>query len=179
MIFICVLIFFIYKNFENKHIEIEQHINLRSELNKIGVIKVAESTRKYKRVFKSNNFLPEKYTLIHYYTAYIEYDLNDIVINENINDKEVKIIIFKNKIIVSKPVLIKDNSFTEKKIISRSFKIDDIIKIQEETRKEVKKSFNCDSEFINKGIQSLKEKLVELLTSLGFEKIDIIINNEV
>lgn len=165
----------IYKIYKPLPIQRTEPINLRSELNKIGILKVAESKRKYKETFINGKFFKTKLHLIQEFEAFAEYDLNNVNIIEDIENKAVTIILFKDKLMISPPRLIKDDSFTENKIISKSFTNEEIKDLHKKARREIEQAFNNDIELIDEGMKSLEEKIRELTQMMGFLKINIII----
>lgn len=166
----------IYKIYKPLPIQKTEPINLRSELNRIGVLKVAESKRKYKETFINGRLFKTKFHLIQEFEAFAEYDLGNVVIQEDIENKSVRVMLFKDKLTISPPRLIKDDSYTENNIISKSFTNEEIKNIHKKAIKEIQKAFNNDIELIDEGLKSLEEKIRELARIMGFIKINIIIN---
>lgn len=165
----------IYKIYKPLPTQEFQPTNLRSELNRIGVLKVAESKRKYKEIFTKGKVFKTELNLIQEFEAFAEYDLKYIGINEDIENKTVTMLINKNKLTISPPRLLKDDSFTKNKIISKSFTSEEIKNIHKRVRKEMEKAFNNDIELIDEGMKSLEEKIRELAQIMGFLKVNIII----
>lgn len=165
----------IYKIYKPLPTQESRPTNLRSELNRIGILKVAESKRKYKEIFTKGKIFKTELNLIQEFEAFAEYDLKYIGINEDIENKTVTILINKNKLTISPPRLLKDESFTEEKMISKSFTNEEIKNIHKKTRKEIEQAFNNDIELINEGMKSLEEKIRELAQMMGFLKVNIII----
>lgn len=168
----------VYKYF--KPIEITQTENniLRVKLESIGILKVAESQQEYKEILTKGKIFKTIKHIIRTYESFYEYDLKDIEIIEDINNKSVNIIIDLNKLKLTPVRLVKDESFSKSGIISASITEEELNKINEDIYKKVTEIFNNDEEFKNTAIKSLKEKLYNLACEFGYKDINIKIDNK-
>lgn len=150
---------------------------MRIKLEAIGVVKVAESERKIERdIMKEKmKILRNRKHLDFTYKCFYEYDLSDIVIISEIDEKSVIMEIDTTKLVLSDLILTKDNSYSESTIISPVFYDDEVSQIKLSMESEISNEFENDIEFKELATKSLKEKLYNLASDLGFEQIDILI----
>ena len=150
---------------------------MRIKLEAIGIIKVAESEQTIKRdlIKGKSKFYRNRSHMSLTYKCFYEYDLSDIVIISEINEKSVVMEIDTTKLILSDLILMSDDSFNVSTIISPIIYDDEIAKIKNSMKLEILDEFKDDVEFKKLAIKSLKEKLYNLASDLGFEKIEILI----
>lgn len=180
-LFTGVIIFFssvggytIYKNYQPTQLQEIKTELVKQKFKSIGTLKVGESTVKYKKTIQKGKIFKNTLHLILTYESFSEYDLKDIIINENIQNKEVFVFIEKSKLKISPIRLINNESFYKRGMVSRNLSVEELRKIKKEIEEEVIKSFKNDNNFIQQSFKSLEKNLTELIEMLGFENIHII-----
>lgn len=177
VIFSSVGAYNIYRYFKPVEIVNTETQKMRIKLESIGVIKVAESEQKIKKDLikgKSKLFQNRKHLSLTYKCFY-EYNLKDIEIISEINEKSVVMEIDSTKLFLSDLILMNDESFSVSTIIHPSITDEEVAKNKDKMKLEALEEFEGDEEFKELAIKSLKEKLHNLASDLGFETIEILI----
>lgn len=168
----------VYKYFKPVEIAQTEKNILRIKLESIGILKVAESQQRYKEILTKGNIFKTTKNIIRTYESFYEYDLKDLEIIEDINNKTVNIIIDIDKLILTPARLINDESFTESGIIAVNINDKELNKIYENIYNEVTELFKSDEEFKGTAIKSLQEKVYNLAYEFGYKDINIKIDNK-
>lgn len=173
----CIGGYKVYKSFKPTKIQYTETNTMRLELKELGIINVAESTQKVKKdiVKGKNRFYRNVHHLSQVYKAYYQYDLSNVVILSEINNKEVIMEIDPSKLILSPLVLEKDEEYEEGTILSPIITLDEIKQQKLYLKNEAENAFKLDDEFKNLALESLSDKLYNLASDLGFESIEIIL----
>lgn len=165
----------VYTHFKPVEIVEGQSQIMRLKLESIGKIKVAESERKFKKtITKGGGIFKSNLNIILKYKTNYEYDLNDIEVINEIEDKSVTFLINVEKFIIGDLVLLDDTSYFDNTFIHPTIKEEDVKKYKNDGKNEILKEFKEDREFKDLAIRTLQEKLQQLAVELGFEQIDII-----
>lgn len=163
----------VYKVFKPVQIEQVKEEVMRIKLESIGVLKVAESQQKYKTNIVKGKLFKTIKQISRVYECFYEYDLGDIDIIEDIDNKTITMIIDKNKLIMSPARLVEDDSYTTSKIISHTFDDVELKQIDKKALEVVTLNFASDTEFKDEALDSLEEKLTNLAKEMGFETIKV------
>lgn len=162
----------VYKYFNPLEVSQTSPQIVRDKIKEIGVLKLAETTREYKNRFDKGKVFRTELHVMKTFKAFIEYDFENIgIVEVNRETNEVTINVYNSGFKVTEPQLIKDETRTERKIISRYFTDDELKEINKRIEMEIKENFNNDNEFKNKGMDSLKKILTQLSESFGFENV--------
>lgn len=173
----CIGGYKVYKSFKPTKIQYTETNTMRLELKELGIINVAESTQKVKKDIAKgkSRFYRNVHHLLQVYKAYYQYDLSNVVILSEINNKEVIMEIDPSKLILSPLVLEKDEEYEEGTILSPIITLDEIKQQKLYLKNEAENAFKLDDEFKNLALESLSDKLYNLASDLGFESIEIIL----
>lgn len=150
---------------------------MQVKLESMGVFKSASSEKDVtKEVQKGTTKLYKTtYRLKHRYKACYEYDLKDILIRSEINNKEVVMEIDPNKLYIGELIVVNDTEDMETSLVAPIIDSRILQEARKEMREVVLKEFKADENFKQFALLSLKDKLYKLAEDLGFEKISIII----
>lgn len=175
VIFACIGGYKVYQSLKPTSIQQIETDKMRLELRELGTINVAESTQKVKKsVAKGNNrFFRKVHHLLQTYRAYYQYDLNDIIIVSEFDNKAVIMEIDPSKLILSPLSLEKDEEYEESSILSPTISMDEIQQQKYLLKKVAENAFLLDDEFKELALKSLEEKLYNLARDLGFEQITV------
>ena len=168
----------VYKYFKPVEIAQTEKNILRIKLESIGILKVVQSQQRYKEILTKGKIFKTTKNIIRTYESFYEYDLKDLEIIEDINNKTVNIIIDIDKLTLTPARLINDESFTESGIIAVNINDEELNKIYENIYNEVTELFKSDEEFKGTAIKSLQEKVYNLAYEFGYKDINIKIDNK-
>ena len=147
---------------------------IRVKLDALGKIQVSESVQKIKKniVKGKTKLFRTIYNLIHYYKTGYFYDLKNIEITSDIENKSVVFTIDMSKLTIGDVYIIQDDSYEINTMLSPTISAEQIDKTKRDAFNEAVKAFEADVEFWGKSKESLEEKLRLIATELGFKNIE-------